>query len=170
MSDRVDEIAAVYGVSRRELTVGQIEDYFLAQLEEEVLKKGNLWKGSLKPININNTTDNFYAEKEKVIRGMGEEEGEKGRQLAKFKKPTIEEIRAYCDERKNGIDPEAFYYFYESKGWVIGKNSPMRNWKSAVITWEQNRRGGMRPPKPKSKGFSNFEERNTDYDALFGGR
>ena len=99
---------------------------------------------------------------------MGEEEGGKGRQLAKFKKPTIEEIRAYCEERKNGIDPEAFYYFYESKGWVVGRNSPMRSWKSAIATWERNR-VGEKYPKPKSKSFSNFEERNTDYDALFGG-
>lgn len=53
-----------------------------------------------------------------------------------FKKPTIEEIKNYCLERKNNIDPESFFHFYESKDWKIGKNK-MKNWKSAMITWEK---------------------------------
>ena len=32
-----------------------------------------------------------------------------------FKKPTINEIKDYCIERNNNIDPETFYNFYESK-------------------------------------------------------
>ena len=56
----------------------------------------------------------------------------------KFKKPTLEEVNDYCKERNNGIDAEAFIAFYESKGWLIGK-APMKNWKSAIITWEKSR-------------------------------
>jgi len=54
----------------------------------------------------------------------------------RFKKPTLEEVREYCLERGNGINPEAFLDFYESKGWMIGKN-PMKDWRAAVRTWEQ---------------------------------
>lgn len=54
-----------------------------------------------------------------------------------FKKPTIDEIKAYCQERNNSVDPEKFYNYYESNGWKVGKN-PMKNWKSAVITWEKS--------------------------------
>ena len=54
----------------------------------------------------------------------------------RFKKPTIKEINDYCIERKNNIDAENFYYFYESKDWMIGK-SKMKNWKAAIITWEK---------------------------------
>lgn len=57
--------------------------------------------------------------------------------IKRFKKPTIEEIQKYCDERKNGICAERFYAYYESKGWVVGK-APMKDWKQAIITWEQN--------------------------------
>ena len=57
----------------------------------------------------------------------------------KFTKPTIEEIESYCTERKNDIDPSAFFDFYESCGWVIGKGSkPMKDWKAAVRQWERN--------------------------------
>ncbi len=52
-------------------------------------------------------------------------------------KPTIEDIAAFCKERGNNIDPEQFYYFYESKGWKIGR-SPMKSWEACVRTWERN--------------------------------
>lgn len=55
---------------------------------------------------------------------------------SKFVKPTIDEIKRYCDERKNGINANAFYDFYESKNWYIGKNK-MRDFKAAIRTWEQ---------------------------------
>ena len=54
----------------------------------------------------------------------------------KFQKPSIEEIRLYCQERNNSVDPEKFFNFYESKGWVVGK-SPMKDWKAAIRTWEK---------------------------------
>lgn len=71
-------------------------------------------------ININNTSNNI---KEKSIK-------------RKFDKPTIEQIQKYCIERNNGINAEAFYDFYESKNWYVGKNK-MSDWKACVRTWEQ---------------------------------
>ena len=58
---------------------------------------------------------------------------------ANFVKPTVEEIAAYCRSRNNGLDPEQIWDFYESKGWFIGKTK-MKNWRSAVRTWERRRR------------------------------
>ena len=64
----------------------------------------------------------------------------------RFKKPTVNEIADYCIERKNNIDAETFYDFYESKDWKIGKNK-MKAWKACVRTWEKrqtkNNNGGM---------------------------
>lgn len=61
-------------------------------------------------------------------------DGEKKTSSEVFKKPTIEEVEAYIKEKGYAIDPEAFWYFYESKGWMIGKNK-MKNWKAACTTW-----------------------------------
>lgn len=55
----------------------------------------------------------------------------------RFIPPTIEEVAEYCRQRGNKVDPVAFVNFYESKGWMVGKNK-MKKWKAAVITWEQN--------------------------------
>lgn len=56
----------------------------------------------------------------------------------RFVKPTVEEIRAYITEKGFSFDAEAFYAYYESNGWKVGKN-PMRNWKMACVTWSKNR-------------------------------
>jgi hypothetical protein len=53
-----------------------------------------------------------------------------------FVKPTVEEVREYCLERKNNVNPEKFVDFYESKDWYIGKNK-MKDWRAAVRTWER---------------------------------
>ena len=55
----------------------------------------------------------------------------------RFSKPTIEEVQAYCLERKNGINAKRFVDYYESKGWLVGK-TPMKDWRAAVRTWESN--------------------------------
>ena len=53
-----------------------------------------------------------------------------------FLKPTRFDIKGYCIERKNNVDCETFYDFYESKDWLIGKNK-MKDWKACVRTWEK---------------------------------
>ena len=70
----------------------------------------------------------------------------------KFTPPTLDQVRVYCQERKNGIDPEKFIAHYETTGWMYGKTK-MKNWKSAIITWEKNQRyrGGNRQPKTFSE-------------------
>ena len=55
-----------------------------------------------------------------------------------FKKPSLEEIKSYCDSRKNFVDPERFLDHYESNGWLIGGKSKMKCWKAAVRNWERN--------------------------------
>ena len=57
----------------------------------------------------------------------------------RFKPPTVDEVRVYCAERKNGVDPQRFVDYYTSNGWKVGK-SPMKDWKAAVRNWEKNSR------------------------------
>lgn len=51
-----------------------------------------------------------------------------------FQVPTVEIIKNYANEKSLAVDPEEFYNFYESKGWMVGKNK-MKNWKSAIRGW-----------------------------------
>lgn len=59
-----------------------------------------------------------------------------------FQVPALEEVKSYCEERKNRVNPQAFVDFYSSKGWKVG-SAPMKDWRAAVRTWEQ--RDGFGP-------------------------
>jgi len=63
----------------------------------------------------------------------------------RFSPPTADEVRQYCRERQNKVDPQRFVDFYAAKGWKVG-NTPMKDWKAAVRTWEQ-REGNITPMK-----------------------
>lgn len=60
-----------------------------------------------------------------------------------FVKPTLEEVAEYVASRGNHIDPQQFIDFYESKGWVVGRNK-MKDWQAAVRNWERNGFGNTR--------------------------
>ena len=55
----------------------------------------------------------------------------------RFTIPSIDDVKAYCQERGNGVDAERFIDYYNANGWRVGKNA-MKDWKAAVRTWENN--------------------------------
>lgn len=59
---------------------------------------------------------------------------------ATFKKPTLEEVQNYCQERGNRVNAQAFLDHYEANGWKVGK-APMKDWKATVRNWERNEYG-----------------------------
>ncbi len=63
-----------------------------------------------------------------------------------FKPPTLEEVRGYCQERGNSVDPERFLDYYEARGWMLNKTK-MKDWKAAVRTWEAKDK--LSAPKPQ---------------------
>lgn len=56
---------------------------------------------------------------------------------SRFYPPTVEEVRSFCQERHNNVDPERFVDYYTSIGWKVGKK-PMKDWHAAIRTWEKN--------------------------------
>ena len=73
----------------------------------------------------------------------------------RFTPPSIEEVRAYCHERGNGVDAERFIDYYNANGWRVGKNA-MKDWRAAVRTWEKN-------------GYSNAATSGKSSKAIWGG-
>lgn len=55
----------------------------------------------------------------------------------KVLRPSLEEVKAYCLERKNGVDPQQWLDHYSANGWKVGR-SAMKDWRAAVRTWEKN--------------------------------
>lgn len=98
------------------------------------------------------TTSNLPKEKEK------EKENKKDvmEPQRRFTPPTVEDVRAYCTERGNNVDPERFVDFYTAKGWRVG-NQAMKDWKAAVRTWE---RGGNNAPAKRQVTAQQYAQRD----------
>ena len=78
---------------------------------------------------------------EKKLNGAGSQ---------KFTPPTRNDVGKYCLEKNYCVDPDKFIDFYESKGWMVGKNK-MKDWKACVRTWEK-------------RNGSNGQGQNTGFD------
>lgn len=79
----------------------------------------------------------------------------------RFTPPTVEEVRTYCRERQNMVDPQRFVDYYTANGWMVGKNK-MKDWKAAVRTWEQNRAGNTRSRGNQGSSFLDLVEDGYD--------
>lgn len=105
--------------------------YAFSDLAESILPKGqmdlperaNQFSQKGEPIPDNNTDNNPNNNTDREKR-------------KRFTPPTVEEVRAYCQERNNGIDPQRFVDFYTANGWAQGHGKPIKDWRAAVRTWE----------------------------------
>lgn len=89
----------------------------------------------------------------------------------RFIPPTVDQVREYCHERQNGIDPEYFVDYYTSEGW-----NGITDWKAKIRVWEHLDKQKQRESvytnsktsvsKSKPNKFHNFEQRQTDYNSL----
>lgn len=79
-----------------------------------------------------------------------------------FTPPTLEEVKAYCEERKNNVDYKYFYDYYSSGNWKDKKGDPVKNWKQRIITWErnnQNKNYNSNPVKEEPKmGYKSLQD------------
>jgi len=142
------------------------------QSETEVKANDNLSVTIAKPNENQTVTKTEPKEKEKEKAKENVKAKEKDKENAKafcaeiprrFTKPTVEDIREYCRERGNSVDPQRFFDFYEAKGWRVG-NQPMKDWQAAVRTWE-----GRETAKPRDQSSTNpFKQMLLDEEAKNG--
>lgn len=81
---------------------------------------------------------------------------------SRFTAPTVDEVKAYCQERQNKVDPQKFVDYYTANGWRVGKN-PMKDWRACVRTWEKNGYDGRDSPGDKGVGYGQIL-RQREYD------
>ena len=89
---------------------------------------------------------------------------EKAQTAKRFAPPSVEEVTAYCRERKNGVDAQRFVDFYASKGWKVGQN-PMKDWRACVRTWEQRERTPVQMPVKQVRA-AQYTQRDYDEEDL----
>jgi len=125
----------------------------LDKIREQTRERVAKYREKQKQIECNVTVTQGNATEEERRKKNKKEDKEKDiadkpQRSPKFIKPSLEEIKSYCNERKNNIDAEKFYHHYESNGWMVGRNK-MKAWKAAVITWEKKQKE-FETQKPKN--------------------
>lgn len=101
--------------------------------------------------------------KNNIIYNRGNSDELQNDKKKRFVPPTVEEVKAYCVERKNNVNAEVFVDFYQSKNWYIGKNK-MKDWKAAIRTWEKKNKETSNTQKGTK--FNNFPGRTYDMKEL----
>jgi len=62
----------------------------------------------------------------------------RAKKSSKFVPPSVEDVKAYVNEKGYGFDAEVFIAHYETRGWYLSKGVKMVSWKSACTTWHKN--------------------------------
>ena len=101
------------------------------------------------------TNDNESKSKNKNKSKSIEKENIQKKEPSRFIPPSFFEVRDYCLERGNRVDPQRFIDHYTSNGWMVGKNK-MKDWKAAVRTWERNTID--QKPQVQKKSVNPFDE------------
>ena len=73
-----------------------------------------------------------------------------------FTPPTLQEVIDYIREKKYTFNPAAFIGYYESNGWLVGKNK-MKSWRAACVTWQERERGQARGSPAPAAVSQHFE-------------
>jgi predicted phage replisome organizer len=86
----------------------------------------------------------------------------------KFKRPTLEEVEAYCKQRNSSVDAKTFYEYFETGGWVDSKGNKVKNWKQKIITWEKSRKPSQKEETipdwfNKDLGKGGFDDDGEDF-------
>ena len=72
----------------------------------------------------------------------------------RFVPPTLDEVMAYCQERKNDVDANRFFEYFTAGGWKDSKGNAVKNWKQKIITWEKHNAittGAIKPDKDPNR-------------------
>lgn len=86
-----------------------------------------------------NEIDKVEGIRKKDIKEIPTKVGKKKKYARTFRPPTVDEVRAYCEQRHNNVDPEYFVAYYGSQNWIKANGEPVHDWKLTVITWEKGK-------------------------------
>ena len=104
------------------------------RLGKDSIGKDSIGKDSIKK-NIGDATAP-HTQEETIIQEKNSETAAR-KKREQFIKPTVEEIEKFAHEYNlTKLDPQYFYDYYESNGWMVGKNH-MKDWKATAKNWNR---------------------------------
>jgi uncharacterized protein len=132
--------------------------FYNIRLEEEVDKRKayseSRRNNRKKKEDVNNISSSYVQHME------NENENEdliEKKKVARFQKPTIEQLKEYMREQGMNDIAENWLNHYEANGWMVGKNK-MKDWKASVRTWKTNQKNNSATPQVVHKKVFNLSD------------
>jgi hypothetical protein len=132
--------------------------FYNIRLEEEVDKRKayseSRRNNRKKKEDMNNTSSSYVEHME------NENENEdliEKKKVARFQKPTIEQLKEYMTEQGMNDIAENWLNHYEANGWMVGKVK-MKDWKASVRTWKTNQKNNSATPQVVHKKVFNLSD------------
>ena len=132
--------------------------FYNIRLEEEVDKRKayseSRRNNRKKKEDMNNTSLSYveHMENENENENLIEK-----KKVARFQKPTIEQLKEYMSEQGMNDIAENWLNHYEANGWMVGKNK-MKDWKASVRTWKINQKNNSATPQVVHKKVFNLSD------------
>ena len=132
--------------------------FYNIRLEEEVDKRKayseSRRNNRKKKEDMNNTSSSYvqHMENENENENLIEK-----KKVARFQKPTIEQLKEYMNEQGMNDIAENWLNHYEANGWMVGKVK-MKDWKASVRTWKTNQKNNSATPQVVHKKVFNLSD------------
>lgn len=152
------KICQTYDEDIYEKFVKTDEGYFNERMREEFDKRKNYSASRSNNRKGKKDMNDISKSYVKHMENENESDNLKESKKDRFVKPTLDELKEYMLSIEMLDISNKFFDFYESKGWLIGKNK-MKDWKSAVRTWKPNhlQQAQVVYNKPKAYNPSAYE-------------
>ena len=112
-------------------------------------------------ISTGQTTKNKKSDQQNLEeRILVENTSERTSQYKPKKHPTIEEVKAYVQEKGYHFDPQHFFDYYDASGWKMQSGKPVKSWKQCCVTWERN----WKKNDPTDRRSQYTEQQNQEFD------
>ena len=132
--------------------------FYNIRLEEEVDKRKayseSRRNNRKKKEDVNNISSSYveHMENENENENLIEK-----KKVARFQKPTIEQLKEYMTEQGMNDIAENWLNHYEANGWMVGKVK-MKDWKASVRTWKTNQKNNSATPQVVHKNVFNLKD------------
>ena len=132
--------------------------FYNIRLEEEVDKRKayseSRRNNRKKKEDVNNISSSYveHMENENENENLIEK-----KKVARFQKPTIEQLKEYMREQGMNDIAENWLNHYEANGWMVGKVK-MKDWKASVRTWKINQKNNSATPQVVHKKVFNLKD------------
>jgi DNA-binding MarR family transcriptional regulator len=111
-----------------------------AKIAPQLVQKLHSTGAKIAPNNKKINKTDKYIDRQTINTSNSESEQKKAVCLSEKNNniPTLDEVKAYCEEHGFFIDPVKFYEKNKERGWITKTGQPIKRWKALLWSWSEN--------------------------------